>query len=149
MKILGALLAGILAIISGLHAYWGFGGLWPAASERELIDTVIGLGQLQSMPPLLPTLVIAAALMGAGVVALFASGIVSVGPRWLARLAGAAAALAFLWRGVAGYYFDQWAWEPVEPFASLNLWFYSPLCLVIGAGFAVLAMSRSQQKEGS
>ena len=27
---------------------------------------------------------------------------------------------------------------PVEPFASLNAWIYSPLCLVLGASFFLL-----------
>ena len=62
-------------------------------------------------------------------------------------LAGAAAATAlligvvFLGRGIAG--FTPW-WRrlaPEQPFARLDVRYYSPLCLLIGLGFAVLAIT--------
>ena len=58
----------------------------------------------------------------------------------LALLAAAAAALVFLGRGVAGF---TPAWRrltPEEPFATLDVRYYSPLCLIIGAGFVALIL---------
>ena len=49
--------------------------------------------------------------------------------------------LAFLARGILG--FMPW-WRrlaPEQPFARLDRRFYSPLCLLIAAGFLVLALS--------
>ena len=50
-------------------------------------------------------------------------------------------ALVFLGRGIAG--FTPW-WRrlaPEQPFARLDVRYYSPLCLLIGLGFAVLAIT--------
>nr|WP_287328705.1 DUF3995 domain-containing protein [Mesorhizobium sp.] len=50
-------------------------------------------------------------------------------------------ALVFLGRGIAG--FTPW-WRrlaPEQPFARLDVGYYSPLCLVVGLGFAVLAIT--------
>ena len=49
--------------------------------------------------------------------------------------------LVFLGRGIAG--FTPW-WRrlaPEQPFARLDLRYYSPLCLLIGLGFAILAIT--------
>ena len=59
-------------------------------------------------------------------------------PPWLVLLAGAAAALVFAGRGVAGYVPAWRARHPREPFASLDRHYYSPLCLLLAAGFVVL-----------
>jgi hypothetical protein len=48
--------------------------------------------------------------------------------------------LVFLARGIAG--FTPW-WRRLaseQPFASWDVRYYSPLCLMIGAGFIVLAL---------
>ncbi|TIX64206.1 MAG: DUF3995 domain-containing protein, partial [Mesorhizobium sp.] len=50
-------------------------------------------------------------------------------------------ALVFLARGIAG--FTPW-WRrlaPEQPFARLDVNYYSPLCLVVGLGFAFLAIT--------
>ena len=50
-------------------------------------------------------------------------------------------ALVFLGRGLIGL--TPW-WRrltPEQPFARLNLRYYSPLCLVVGLGFAILAIT--------
>jgi hypothetical protein len=57
-------------------------------------------------------------------------------------LAGAALfiGLVFLGRGITGF---TPAWRrlaPEMPFARLDMRYYSPLCLVIGTGFAILAV---------
>ena len=58
----------------------------------------------------------------------------------LPALAGLAVALVFLGRGVAGF---TPAWRrhtPEQPFATLDVRYYSPLCLAIGIGFAALTI---------
>ena len=59
----------------------------------------------------------------------------------LPALAGLAVAFVFLARGIAGF---TPAWRrltPEQPFASLDVRYYSPLCLAIGSGFAALAIT--------
>ncbi len=139
---IGVILFFVLAGIALLHAYWGFGGFWPAATEQELIKTVVGAPHLKNMPGTGVTLIVAALIMGAGFIALFASGVLPFVSHTLARIAAIAAGAIFLARGVAGLahlsIYKTWI---AEPFATLNVQFYSPLCLAIGAGFLFLALT--------
>ncbi|SFC25389.1 Protein of unknown function [Bosea sp. CRIB-10] len=134
-------LALLLAVIAGLHAYWGRGGLWPAASEDELIATVIGNARAKRMPSpglcLLVALAIALTAMWPLLLARMA------GPaalRPLLQLGGFAIMAVFLLRGVAGFLPAWRRLHPREPFASYDRRYYSPLCLLIAAGYAVLLL---------
>lgn len=134
-------LASLLGVIAGLHAYWGRGGLWPAASEDELIATVIGNARAKRMPS--PGLCLRVALAIA-VTAVWPLLLVQISGtailRPLLRLGGLAIMAVFLLRGLAGY---LPAWRRLhsrEPFASYDRRYYSPLCLLIAAGYAVLLL---------
>jgi len=131
-------LALVLAVIAGLHAYWGRGGLWPAASEEELIATVIGNARATRMPS--PSLCLLVAL---------AIAVTAIWPLLLAYMAGSATLLqiggfaimaVFLLRGIAGYLPAWRRLHPREPFASYDRRYYSPLCLLIAAGYVALLL---------
>ncbi|WP_312860515.1 DUF3995 domain-containing protein [Neoaquamicrobium sediminum] len=81
----------------------------------------------------------AAALAVAALIALALAGIVTLPlPAALIRLGGLGAALVFLGRGIAGF---TPAWRritPEMPFARNDRLYFSPLCLLIGAGFTLL-----------
>ncbi|RYE86390.1 MAG: DUF3995 domain-containing protein, partial [Hyphomicrobiales bacterium] len=103
----------LLAAIAGLHAYWGRGGLWPAASEDELIATVIGHARARRMPS--PGLCLAVALAIA--IAAIWPLLLAQGPRigtlrLLIVLAGLAIMAVFLLRGIAGF---LPAWQRLHP----------------------------------
>ena len=131
-----------LTIIAAVHAYWAFGGLWPAKDVQGLINTVIGDPRMTEMPSRELTLVVAALIFAAGVVALSAGGLWRLGWGWLARLGAGVLALIFLARGASGVTLGLGLWEAAisEPFATLDFQFYSPLCLLIGFGFVVLTV---------
>jgi len=148
VKILALLLFIVLALIAAIHAYWAFGGLWPAETEQVLVNTVIGAADMAGMPSTGSTLVVAGLIFLTGVIGLAAGDVVSPAPRWLMRLLAAGAGLVFLARGVAGYFFEAVAWTPVEPFATLNRVFYSPLCLAVAIAFFILALSRGNSNKG-
>ncbi|MEK7266195.1 MAG: DUF3995 domain-containing protein [Pseudomonadota bacterium] len=142
MRAIAIVLFLVLSAIAALHAYWAFGGLWPAEDEKALINTVIGAPHLDHMPGTGPTLVVAALIFLAGLVALAANGSLPFAPQGLARIGAFGAGLIFVARGIAGLaglsIFKIWI---AEPFATLNVQFYSPLCVAIGAGFLVLALT--------
>lgn len=97
-------LAFLLAAIAGLHAYWGRGGLWPAASEDELIATVIGNAGARRMPsPGLCLLVALAIAVTAVWPLLLAQAPGTPALRPLILLVGFAIMAVFLLRGVAGF----------------------------------------------
>ncbi|MHA7872553.1 MAG: DUF3995 domain-containing protein [Hyphococcus sp.] len=147
MKILASLLFILLAGIATIHVYWAFGGHWPAANEQELVETVIGVPNMPNMPSTRSTLVVAALILLTAYIALAAGGVVRLAPIWFVRLMAAGAGLVFFARGVAGYFFDTVAWTPVEPFATLNRFFYSPVCLAIAVAFLLLALASQNPKE--
>ena len=147
VKILALLLFIVLVLIAAIHAYWAFGGLWPAATEKELVNTVIGAPNMTSMPSMGSTLVVAFLMLLTAFAALAAGGIISAAPLWLLRVITAGAGAVFFLRGVGGHFFEKVAWVPVEPFATLNRTFYSPLCLVIAAGFFLLALASHTSNE--
>jgi uncharacterized membrane protein len=55
-------------------------------------------------------------------------------------LGGLAIMAVFLLRGVAGFLPAWRRLHPREPFASYDRRYYSPLCLLIAAGYAVLLL---------
>ena len=85
---------------------------------------------------------VAAILAGVASWPLFATGLLAEAwPRWLTLLAGATIAAVFLGRGIAGY---TSAWRrrfPEEPFATYDRSYYSPLCLVLGAGYLLILIA--------
>jgi hypothetical protein len=93
------------------------------------------------MPSMAASFAVAAAIIAAALVAL-ALGSLFASPFDQVPLAGAALfiGLVFVGRGITGF---TPAWRrlaPEMPFARLDMRYYSPLCLVIGAGFALLAL---------
>lgn len=141
MKILSLIIFVTLSAIALLHVYWGLGGLWPAKTAENLIKTVVGAPGMTQMFGVGITLTVASLIFAAGLVALLASGLISLGPNWFARLGAGVLTFIFIGRGVAGYYAAWRGMEQTQPFASYDLWLYSPLCLGIGFSFALLTLN--------
>lgn len=142
--VIAVVLALLLTLIAGLHAYWGRGGLWPAASEEELIATVIGHARARRMPSPGLCLLVALAIAVTAIWPLLlmeVSGTAAMRP--LILLGGFAIMAVFLFRGIAGYLPAWQRLHPREPFASNDRRYYSPLCLLIAAGYAILLLQGS------
>src|SRR5690606_4992817 len=102
-----------LLTVSMAHLAWSFGLTWPLRDEKLLAQTVVGT----------------------------ALGDHDRGGIGL-TLAGLAFALVFLGRGIVGYT-GWWAARTPEPnFRFNDRRVYSPLCLLLGAGFAALSIMR-------
>jgi len=137
MKTLVAVLIGAtLLILSALHVYWAAGGKSPGAS---VIPEVSGRRVFE--PTRVTTLAVALALACAAVVVLARGGLLSL-PIPAAPVAWACGAVgaAFLLRAMGefrlvGFFKSVKGTE----FAAMDTWFYSPLCLAIGAGALWLA----------
>ncbi len=141
MPAVAAALAFLLLSIAALHFYWGRGGLWPAASEAELIGTVIGNARARRMPPPWLCTLVAAAIAVAAIWPVLLVGTAETAPlRPLVTLGGFALMAVFLLRGIAGFLPAWRRLHPLEPFASHDRRYYSPLCLLIAAGYAVLLL---------
>jgi hypothetical protein len=141
MTLLAATIALVLVALAALHAYWGFGGVWPGRDAEDCVRRVAGFSGVRHMPGPGPSFAVAAALLASALLTMLESGLIlSPPPSMLVSFATLCAALVFLGRGIAGF---TPAWRrltPEQPFATLDVRYYSPLCLAIGAGMAILAV---------
>jgi hypothetical protein len=128
----------LLTAIAGIHVAWGTGVRWPRKTEAHLVATVIG-HRSDKMPTPNQCYLAALAICIPGIIALMLAGLIDASVlAFTVPLAGAAAALVFAGRGIAGYVPAWRARHPREPFASLDRHYYSPLCLMLAAGLVVL-----------
>lgn len=138
---LAILLSAVVFFIAIVHAYWGLGGYWPAASPERLAMASVGAPNAGTMPSAGACFAVAVVLAGVAAWPLFAAGLLrEAWPRWLTLLAGAGMVAVFVGRGLAGYTSGWRRRFSEEPFASLDRLVYSPLCLFLGAGYFALLM---------
>ena len=132
------LVPAILLAIAGLHAAWAAGSPWPADDFDTLAEHVISSGEL---PPDWATWTVA------GLLTLAAGSVGAVGAGRRERLLRAATwttAGVLLARGALFPPADLIGGLSSEV-ARLDLAFYSPLCLALGAGAAIVARGAYRQ----
>ena len=141
MTLLALVLAVVLTLIAALHVYWGIGGIWPGTDPKSCARAVVGAAGIETMPSMGAAFAVAAAIVAAAMVALALGGLFA-SPFDQVPLGGAALfiGLVFLGRGVAGFTAAWRRLTPEMPFARLDMRYYSPICLAIGAGFVLLAV---------
>lgn len=145
MIVLAFALAAVLYLIASIHAYWGLGGVWPGTDQASCARAVVGARGIDTMPTPFASFAVTACLVLATLWPLALVGIFAT-PFPKAGLAASAlmVAVVFLGRGIAGF---TPAWRrltPEMPFARLDRQYYSPLCLLIGTGFVILAFNGFQ-----
>jgi hypothetical protein len=130
----GIVLSALVFALSFLHFGWGRGSFWPEASEVALARAVVGDGRRHMPPPIAcfaVSIVLAlAALWPLCVVA----GVTDLPVAQTSMTIGG----VFVGRGAAGF---VPRWRELfcdEPFATRDKRYYSPLCIVIGLGYAAL-----------
>lgn len=145
MIVLAFALAIVLYLLASIHAYWGLGGVWPGTDQASCARAVVGARGITVMPPSFACFAVTACLILATLWPLALVGIFAT-PFPKAGLAASAlmVAVVFLGRGIAGFTPAWRRLSPEMPFARLDRQYYSPLCLLIGAGFVVLAFNGFQ-----
>ncbi|MEV0537051.1 DUF3995 domain-containing protein [Kitasatospora sp. NPDC050463] len=133
----GTAVAGVLAATGALHAVWAVTP-WPARSPQEFADTVVGRGD--GVPPVAACLAVAGLLGTAAYLVGAEAGVLpAVGPRRVRRAGLRTVAGVLLARGAAGPLLFGELGERTQRYKRLNTRYYSPLCLALGAGAAVVA----------
>lgn len=134
------LCATILAIAAGFHLYWGFGGkvgLGVSIPQREDGAPVFAPGAMA-------TIAVGVVLVGVLIFVLSLVGILSLPlPHLWIRIGVALWAAAFTARALSWHrYAGLFKSVRDTRFGRYDTWFYSPLCLVLGAGlfYAVVAV---------
>ncbi|MBZ9669830.1 DUF3995 domain-containing protein [Mesorhizobium sp. ES1-3] len=142
MILLAFILSFVLLLITALHVYWGIGGIWPGRDAASCAHAVVGFRGVDEMPTPFASFAVAACLGLAtlwplALIGFFASPFPKEGLAATSMLIG----LVFLGRGIAGFTPRWRRLAPQQPFARLDTILYSPLCLLIGLSFAVLAIT--------
>ena len=129
-------LATVLAFLSGLHIYWVLGGRWGWGAAIPQVD-----GRPAFTPSRFATLLVALGLAAAAVLPLVRAGTLPfpVPPR-LSQWSTVLLALIFFIRAVGDFrrvgFFKR---VRGTPFAIWDTRLFSPLCLLLAAGFARIA----------
>ena len=137
---IAALIFIALLAISVAHFIWSVGQTWPIRDEKLLAQTVVGFRNIEHMPPKLASFVVAVVTLSAGILAMALADHDSGGLPM--TLLGLPLSAVFLVRGAVGYT-AWWAQKTPEPSFRFNdRRVYSPLCLLLGAGFLALVIMR-------
>lgn len=146
MTALAYIAAVVLSAIALAHTLWGLRINWPASSEIELARAVVGRNQIKRMPSPAACFAAAAVFLAMAIWPLWQTGQVTSPLSDVITLA-----LGWGWffglgaRGVMGFTRDWRRLMSEEPFATLDRWFYSPLCLTLaGIFFLLLKFGMSQ-----
>lgn len=142
-RIGGVLVPATLFALAALHAAWALGWRWPGGSDREFAKRVLSRAERErlaalrgtELPPTPAVWATAAALLTAGATV---RGAGTGTPSRALRLATWGVSGVFLARGVLFIPADL-ASGLDEPYKRLDLTIYSPLCLALGAGTAIVA----------
>ena len=67
---LAVMLFTLLFSIGVLHIVWGFGVVWPAKNEKQLVSWVVGAKGIQAMPPFSQCLIAGTSIIVFGIIAL-------------------------------------------------------------------------------
>jgi Protein of unknown function (DUF3995) len=145
----GLAVPSVLVALAALHAAWALGLTWPAGSERALAEHVLSSGERErldgAMPPAGLTWLVALGLAGAaGVVRGTARGMRS---RWVRRSAWGVAGI-FLARGLVFPPLDL-ANGLKDRYDRLDLAVYSPLCLALATGTALVLRRNARVQSGA
>lgn len=141
MIYLASLVATALLTVGLLHFAWAVRVYWPLGDEKALARAAVGTPGIVTMPPSYQSHLVAFCMVVAAADALFLAGVPGPIPGWLILAVGGGCCLVFLLRGAAGYS-RVWArLTPEQPFRTFDKRYYSPLCLLLGAGFGVLLIA--------
>jgi len=144
MTILGASLGLILVLIAGLHVLWAF-STWPFPNRERMLRSMSGTllppDWTQPRPIPLPAyFVVAFLLLLASALVAIAAGLCALSmPHGFLRAGVFCVAGVFLLRGGGGLLAFRRLGPRVAPeFLYWDSRIYSPLCLVLGVGVAVV-----------
>lgn len=128
-----ALAAVFLLTVAGvIHAFWAFGGVWPARDGRTLAKAVTGEKQ-EHMPNMAACLMVFVLLAAAAIIVSDRAGLVDLpGPGWVVTAGAWVVVGALAARGLLGFVTSLWARRATR-YHQLDVAIYSPLCLVIVA----------------
>ncbi|GAB3488725.1 DUF3995 domain-containing protein [Amycolatopsis cihanbeyliensis] len=127
----------VLLLVGGLHEVWIF-AVWPFASRADFTRVVGGVDEDEA-PPAWSTAAVAVLLLAAAYLVAGRAGIVGeIGPPWLHTVGAWGVTAVLLVRGVVGLTVFS---RRRDIFGRMDRKVYSPLCVALATGSAVVALS--------
>lgn len=126
-----ATLALAQVLIAALHLAWALKVWWPIREETALARAVVGVKDIEAMPPPAACAAVSLALCFGAAWPFFPEG-------WFRSLGLGALTAVFLGRGLFGLTATMARIAPEEPFRTLNRRYYSLICIALGIGHAML-----------
>lgn len=133
--LLALILFAVVFALSFIHFRWSRGSHWPEESEAALARAVIGDGR-RRMPSPRACLAVAFVLALVAFWPFFALGYAT---ELEIRQGSMVLAGLFVARGIAGYTPRWRGYFHDQPFTTRDKRYYSPLCLLLGLGYAAFA----------
>ncbi|WP_157882161.1 DUF3995 domain-containing protein [Streptomyces rubellomurinus] len=141
VKATGVAVSAAMAAVGVLHAVWAVTP-WPVRDPKEFAETMIGEGD--EMPPPVACLAVAGMFGTASYLVASEAGVVpAVGPKALRRLGLRTVSGVMLGRGIGGLALFGTVIGRTDRFLRMDRRYYSPLCLALGAGTALVAGRRA------
>jgi len=130
-------------MIAGLHLVWAFSS-WPLPDRGRYAEVVVGVAE-SDLPGTGLTLSVAALLAAAAVLVAGRGGALRLrGPAWIYRWGTATVAAVLMVRGLGGFVVSAGGFAGFgagpDPYRQWDLTVYSPLCVLLGAAAAVVAL---------
>lgn len=129
------LLFAVVFALSWIHFQWSRGSHWPEESEEALARAVIGDGR-RRMPGRIACLALSFVL---AMVALWPLSVLGHATDLQVRQVSMVISGVFVARGIAGYTPRWRGYFYDQPFTTRDKRYYSPLCLMLGLGYAAFA----------
>ena len=145
---IAVLVATVFAAIALVHVYWALGGRLgkeaavPRAPARP--DDEAGTPRRAAFEPsTAATLAVAVALAGVAVLVCLRGGLFGESPsQWLIGPVLGIVALALFARAVGDFKLVGFFKRRTDSrFATMDTWFYSPLCVALGAGLIAIVLA--------
>lgn len=134
--------AAVLAAVAGLHVVWAFTS-WPLPDRGRYAEVVVGVTE-RELPGTGLTLLVAALLaVAAALVACRGGALRRRGPAWIYPWGTWIVAAVLLLRGLGGVVVSASGLGGApDAFRHWDLVVYSPLCVLLGAAVAAVALRR-------
>lgn len=134
------LLFAVLSAIAALHLLWASGSTWPVANREQFARTLIGIDtDYETLSAGLCTAV-ALLIFAAALLPLWNIGSISLPlPNWCKQSAPWVLLAVFALRGLSTYILPNL--PRCEPFRTLDRRYFAPLCLLLAAGYLLIALN--------
>ena len=138
MKVIGFTLSAIFFLLSFIHLYWGFGGMWGVSSVMPINQN----GEKLLKPGCIGSFIVAIGLALIGLLFLIKIGMIHfLLPAFILKNGLWLIAFLFLIRAIGDFkYVGFFKKIKSTPFGMMDTSFYSPFCLIVAALTTILQL---------